>query len=157
MQKITPFLWFADAAEEAARFYVSLFPDSGIDSVVRYGSEGPGPAGSVMTVDFRIGGQRFTALNGGPVYRFSPAVSFVVSCADQAEVDKYWDAFADGGTPSQCGWIDDKFGVTWQVVPRALIEMMESEDAAAKGRMTAAMFTMRKLVIADLKAAFEGR
>jgi predicted 3-demethylubiquinone-9 3-methyltransferase (glyoxalase superfamily) len=110
-----------------------------------------------MTVDFRIGGQRFTALNGGPVYRFSPAVSFVVSCADQAEVDKYWDAFADGGTPSQCGWIDDKFGLTWQVVPRALIEMMESEDAAAKGRMTAAMFTMRKLVIADLKAAFEGK
>jgi predicted 3-demethylubiquinone-9 3-methyltransferase (glyoxalase superfamily) len=157
MQKISPFLWFEDKAEEAAEFYVALFPDSKIDQVVRYGKEGPGPAGSVMTVDFHLAGEHFTALNGGPVFKFSPAVSFFVHCETQAEVDRYWDAFADGGAPSQCGWIDDKYGVTWQVVPVALIEMMESEDAAKRGRMIEAMMKMGKLVISDLEAAFEGR
>jgi predicted 3-demethylubiquinone-9 3-methyltransferase (glyoxalase superfamily) len=157
MQKISPFLWFENRAEEAAEFYVSVFPDSGIDGTARYGEGEPGPAGSVMTVDFHLAGEHFTALNGGPMFKFSPATSFVVSCDSQAEVDRYWDKLCDGGTPSQCGWVDDKFGVTWQIVPKVLLDYMEDTNVARKGRVTQAMFKMGKLIIADLQAAYEGK
>jgi predicted 3-demethylubiquinone-9 3-methyltransferase (glyoxalase superfamily) len=150
---ITPFLWFDHQAEEAANFYVSVFPNSKITAVVRYGEAGPGTAGSAMTVAFELDGKEFTALNGGPHYKFSPAISFVVHCKNQQEVDHYWDSLSAGGTPNRCGWLDDKFGVTWQIVPDALLELLQSDDAARAGRVTRAMMGMVKIEIDGLERA----
>ena len=157
MQTITPFLWFDSQAEEAADFYVSVFPDSEIRSVARYGEAGPGPAGSVMVMSFTLQGQEFNALNGGPIYKFNPAISFVIDCTTQDDVDHFWDAFtADGGQEVQCGWVTDKFGISWQVVPRRLMELMSDPDPVKAKRVTEAMLKMKKIVIADLEAAAAG-
>ena len=158
MQKITPFLWYAKEAEEAAAFYVSIFPDSRIDRVVAMPSESPsGPPGSVKVVDFTLSGQSFVAMTAGPMDPFNHAISFSVDCADQAEVDHYWDALLEGGgTPEQCGWLRDRFGVSWQIIPRPMIDMMASPDRAKAKRATDAMLTMVKLDIAALQAAFDG-
>lgn len=154
--RITPFLWFDSQAEEAARFYVGLFPNSAIDAVVRYPEGTPGVAGTVMTVAFRLDGMPFTALNGGPHYRFSPATSFVIDCADQAEVDRYWDALSDGGRVQQCGWLDDRYGVTWQVVPNALPRLLRDPDPAKAQRVAQAMMAMVKFDVAALERAWRG-
>lgn len=155
MRKITPFLWFNDNAEEAVNFYASVFEKVEIRDVARYGDAGPGPRGKVMTIAFTLNGQDFVALNGGPVYTFTPAVSFVVDCKTQEEVDQLWHKLtADGGQEVQCGWLTDKFGLSWQIVPTILPELMSGEPAKAK-RVAEAMFTMKKLDIAKLKAAAE--
>jgi len=151
MPKIHPFLWFDTEAEPAAELYVSLFPNSKILSVQRYGPGGPGPEGSAMTVDFEIDGQRVTALNGGPVYKLSEAFSFVIDCDSQAEVDRYWDRLLEGGMPSQCGWLKDRFGLSWQVVPKQLFETIGGPDAAGRQRAMAAMMKMVKLDVAELR------
>jgi predicted 3-demethylubiquinone-9 3-methyltransferase (glyoxalase superfamily) len=156
-QVITPFLWFDSRAEEAAEFYVSVFPDSRINSVTRYGEAGPGPAGSAMTVDFMLRGQSFVALNGGPVFTFTPAISFVVDCETQEEVDRYWSRLSSGGSEGQCGWLTDKFGLSWQVVPTALGRLLGDPDPERANRATQAMLGMKKLVVAELEAAAEGR
>jgi predicted 3-demethylubiquinone-9 3-methyltransferase (glyoxalase superfamily) len=162
LQKITPNLWFDDQAEQAAEFYTSLFPDSEITRINRYGEAGfeihGRPAGSAMTVDFRIAGMRFVGLNGGPLFPFTEAVSFVIDCADQAEVDFYWDRLTEGGDPAaqQCGWLKDKFGVSWQVVPEALGKLMSSPDPAVAERVMTAFLPMKKLIIADLEKAARG-
>ena len=156
MQKITPFLWFDTQAEEAANFYVSVFKNSKILSVSRYpeGEGMPGPAGRVMVVSFEIEGETFTALNAGPHFKFSEAISFVIDCADQAEVDYFWNTLtADGGQPSQCGWLKDRFGLSWQVTPRRLMELASDPDKAKAGRVMAAMMKMTKIDIAALEAA----
>jgi predicted 3-demethylubiquinone-9 3-methyltransferase (glyoxalase superfamily) len=153
--RITPFLWFDGFAEEAAKFYTSIFPNSKIASVVRNGDASPGPTGAVMTVDFSLDGQQFTALNGGPVFHFTEAISFVVHCRTQEEVDRYWDALLAGGTPSQCGWLKDRFGVSWQIVPEILLELIGSPDRAKADRVTQAMLKMVKLDIEGLKKAAE--
>jgi predicted 3-demethylubiquinone-9 3-methyltransferase (glyoxalase superfamily) len=155
MQKIVPFLWFDTQAEEAAKFYVSVFKKgSKILKVSRYGEAGPGPKGSVMVVDFRLEGQRLQALNGGPLFKLSPAFSFVVSCKTQKEVDTYWNKLvAGGGAHSQCGWLTDRFGLSWQVVPAALETLIASKDKARVSRVMAAMFKMTKLDIRELEAA----
>ncbi len=156
-QKITPFLWFDDQAEEAANFYTSLFDDSRVTNVTRYGPAGPGPEGSAMTVSFELAGQAFTALNGGPEFTFTPAISFYVSCESQAEVDRLWEALtSDGGEESMCGWLKDRFGLSWQIVPTALIELMQDEDAGKVQRVTQALYQMRKIDIAALQAAYDG-
>lgn len=158
LQKITPFLWYAKEAEEAARFYTSIFPDSRIKRVVSMQSESPsGPPGSVKVVDFTIFGQDFTAMSAGPMDPFNHAISFMVSCADQAEVDRYWDALLEGGTAEQCGWLRDRFGVCWQIVPTVMIDMMADPDKVRSKRASDAMMTMVKLDIAKLKAAYEGK
>jgi predicted 3-demethylubiquinone-9 3-methyltransferase (glyoxalase superfamily) len=157
MQSIAPFLWFDSQAEEAAEFYVSIFPDSAITGVTRYGEAGPGPAGTAMTVNFTLRGQEFVALNGGPIYQFNPAISFVIDCITQDEVDHDWDGLlADGGEPVQCGWLIDKFGLSWQVVPRRLQELMSSSEPEVAKRVTQAMLKMIKLDIAELEAAARG-
>ena len=156
MPKIHPFLWFNDQAEDAANFYVSMFPNSKILSMQRYGAGGPGPEGSVMTVDFELDGQRVSALNGGPLYQFSAAFSFVIDCEDQAEVDHYWERLSQGGSPVQCGWITDRFGFSWQVVPRQLFETIGGPDAAGRERAMAAMMQMVKLDVATLERAYRG-
>jgi predicted 3-demethylubiquinone-9 3-methyltransferase (glyoxalase superfamily) len=153
-QKITPFLWFDSQAEEAANFYVSIFENSEILSANRYGEAGPGTAGTVMTVSFRLDGQEFTALNGGPEFSFTEAVSFVIDCDSQAEVDRLWDALTEGGEPGPCGWLKDKFGLSWQVVPRVLMEMMEDPDPARANRVMQAMLQMGKIEIAKLQEAY---
>jgi predicted 3-demethylubiquinone-9 3-methyltransferase (glyoxalase superfamily) len=157
MQKITPFLWFNHQAEEAAKFYTSIFRNSRIGSVARYGEEGKRlagrPKGSVMTVDFEIGGVEFIALNGGPLFKFNESISFVVSCKTQSEVDYYWKRLSAGGKKVQCGWLKDKFGVSWQVVPTILGELMSSRDPGKSHRVTQAMLKMVKLDIRKLKAA----
>jgi predicted 3-demethylubiquinone-9 3-methyltransferase (glyoxalase superfamily) len=156
-QKITPFLWFDDQAEEAANFYTSLFDDSRVTNVTRYGPAGPGPEGSAMTVSFELAGQAFTALNGGPEFSFTEAISFYVSCESQAEVDRLWEALTgDGGEESMCGWLKDRYGLSWQIIPNALIELMGDEDAAKARRVTEAMLQMRKIDIAALQAAYDG-
>ena len=155
MQKITPFLWFDTQAEEAAKFYTSLFKNSKILNISRYGEGGHGPEGMVMTVTFQLEGQEFTALNGGPEYTFSPAISFFVNCESQEEVDNLWERFSDGGEEQQCGWLTDKYGVTWQIVPNALIEMLQDKDAEKAKRVTQAMLQMVKIDIAGLKKAYE--
>ena len=161
MPKITPFLWFDKEAEEAARFYVSLFPNSKIDQVNRYPRDTPqadADASDVMTVAFELDGQKVTALNAGPMFKFNEAFSFVIDCDGQDEVDHYWNALtADGGQESQCGWVKDRFGLSWQVTPRQLIEMTTSPDRAAAGRAFQAMMGMKKIDIAAIRAAFEGR
>jgi len=155
--EVTPFLWFDAQAEEAATFYVSLFPDSRVDSVNRYSEAGPGPAGSAMTVAFTLRGRPFVALNGGPVFSFTPAISFVVDCEDQVEVDRYWSALSAGGSEGQCGWLTDKFGLSWQIVPKALGRILGDSDPERARRATEAMLKMKKLVVAELEAAAEGR
>ena len=153
-QRITPFLWFDGQAEEAAKFYVSIFPNSKLGSTSRYGEAGPGPKGSVMTVAFELDGLSFTALNGGPMFKFTEAISLVVHCETQAEVDHYWDKLSAGGQQVQCGWLKDKYGLSWQIVPNALIELVQDKDPAKSRRVMAAMMQMKKIDIAGLKAAY---
>ena|ERR1700712_3480256 len=154
MQKITPFLWFDNQAEEAMNFYLSVFKDSKVTRVSRYGEAGPGPAGSVMSAEFQLNGTDFYALNGGPMYKFSPATSFFIHCKTQEEVDHYWDKLCEGGKPSRCGWLDDKFGVTWQVVPNILGELLNDKDRRKANNVMKAMMGMVKLDIAQLKEAY---
>jgi predicted 3-demethylubiquinone-9 3-methyltransferase (glyoxalase superfamily) len=154
MQTITPFLWFNDNAEEAAHFYLSVFKDGKIHNVARYGEAGPGPAGSVMTIVFELRGQRFLGLNGGPHFKFTEAVSFVVSCETQQEIDDYWEKLSAGGSKGQCGWLKDKFGLSWQVVPSIIGDLASAKDAKKSQSMMKAMMTMTKLDIAQLKKAF---
>lgn len=156
MKPITPFLWFDTQAEEAISLYVSLFPNSKITKVVRYGEQGPGPAGRVMTIEAELNGVTFVGLNGGPHFKFTEAVSFVVNCADQDEIDHYWTALSAGGQESQCGWLKDRFGLSWQIVPQNLPELIGGSDPEQAGRAMAAMMTMRKLDIAALEAARAG-
>ena len=153
-QRITPFLWFDSNAEEAANFYVSVFPNSEITEVSRYGEAGPRAAGSVMVVSFRLDGQEFAALNGGPEFTFTEAVSFSITCANQKEVDYYWDKLTDGGEPGPCGWLKDKFGVSWQVVPTLLTEMLQDEDRQRADRVMQAMLQMGKIDVAKLEEAY---
>lgn len=153
MQKITPFLWFDNQAEEAMNFYVSIFKKSKLLSVNRYGKGAPAPEGTVLTASFELDGQQFTALNGGPMYKFSPATSFVVHCETQADVDYYWDKLSEGGKTNQCGWLDDQFGVSWQIVPNILIELLNNPDPAKAGRVMHAMMQMTKIDIAALQRA----
>jgi predicted 3-demethylubiquinone-9 3-methyltransferase (glyoxalase superfamily) len=155
MQKISPFLWFDNQAEEAMKFYVSVFKNSKAGKVTRYGDAGPGPKGSVMTASFELEGQQFTALNGGPHFRFTEAISFVVNCETQEEVDELWDRLAEGGQTQQCGWLKDKFGLSWQVVPTVLIELINDPDPGKSRRVTEAMLQMTKIDIAKLKLAYE--
>ena len=153
MQKITPFLWFDTQAEEAATFYASIFPKSKILNVARYGEAGPGPKGSVMTVEFELDGQRMIALNGGPHFKFTEAISLSVSCKDQKEVDHYWGKLSQGGQEARCGWLKDKYGLSWQVNPAILGELLASRDAKKAKRVMEAMLKMKKIDIAALKAA----
>lgn len=156
-QKITPFLWFDGNAEEAANFYVSIFKNSEVLSVDRYGEGGPGTPGSVMTVAFRLDGLEFVALNGGPEFKFTEAISFAIDCKSQEEVDELWEKLtADGGEPGPCGWLKDKFGVSWQVIPSAMIEMLQDEDRERAGRVMQAMLQMSKIDIATLQRAYDG-
>jgi predicted 3-demethylubiquinone-9 3-methyltransferase (glyoxalase superfamily) len=157
MQAITPFLWFDDQAEEAATLYTSLFPDSQINKVTRYGEVGPGKAGTVMTVDFELNGRPFVALNGGPHYTFSEAVSFVVNCETQEEVDRYWERLSEGGQEQPCGWLKDRFGLSWQVVPTVLVELLSDPDPEKSQRVMAAMLQMSKIEIEPLRRAYEGK
>ena len=152
-QKITPFLWFDTQAEEAANFYVSIFKNSRVKTLSRYGDGGPGPKGTVMTIQFDVNGQEFIALNAGPKFKFTPAISFVVNCETQEEVDHYWDKLSAGGRPDQCGWITDKFGLSWQVVPTALGRLMADKDAKKGQRVMQAMLQMKKIDIGALQAA----
>ena len=156
MPKITPFLWFDDQAEEAVNHYASIFKNSKVGSVTRYGDAGPGPKGSVMTASFELEGQPFTALNGGPHFKFTEAVSFVVSCETQEEVDELWDKLSEGGQTQQCGWLKDKFGLSWQIVPSVLMELMKDPDPQKSQRVMGAMLQMPKIDIARLKQAYEG-
>src|SRR5580693_2870358 len=156
MQKITPFLWFDGKAEEAATFYVSIFRNSKILNVSRYGEAGPGPKGTVMVVSFQIEGQNFMTLNGGPHYTISPAISFFVDCETQAEVDELWEKLSAGGSEVQCGWLTDKFGVSWQIIPRTLMELMQDKDPVKSQRVFKAMLQMTKIDIEGLKRAYRG-
>jgi len=162
IQKIAPFLWFDNQAEEAAKFYVSLFKNSAIGAITRYSKEGfevhGRPEGSAMTVSFSLEGQEFTALNGGPRFKFTEAISFVVKCETQAEVDHYWEGLGEGGDEraQQCGWLKDKFGVSWQIVPTAMFEILFSADKEKSGRAMRAMLQMKKLDLPALRRAFEG-
>jgi len=153
LQKITPFLWFDNQAEDAANLYVSIFPNSKVIKTVRYGAAGPGPAGSVMTVQFELDGLPVVALNGGPVYKLTEAFSFTVNCESQQEVDKYWDRLSAGGTELRCGWLNDKFGLTWQIVPTILPELLSSPDKEQARRVMKVMLGMKKLDIAALQRA----
>ncbi|UYP20006.1 VOC family protein [Rhodococcus sp. Z13] len=157
MPALTPCLWFDMNAQEAAEFYTKVFPNSRILSTSYYPEGAPAPAGTVLTVEFELDGVRFTALNGGPQFPFTEAVSFRIDCADQDEVDHYWDSLlADGGEESQCGWLKDRFGLSWQVVPRRLVELLESSDPEVAQRANAAMMTMRRIDIAQVEAAARG-
>jgi len=155
MQKITPFLWFDDKAEEAMNFYVSIFKNSKIVSVTRYGEAGPGPKGTVMTATFQLDGQEFAALNGGPQFKFTEAISFVVNCKTQEEVNEFWEKLSEGGEKSRCGWLKDKYGLSWQIVPTVLEEMLQDNDAGRSQRVMRAMLQMDKIDIAGLKRAYE--
>jgi predicted 3-demethylubiquinone-9 3-methyltransferase (glyoxalase superfamily) len=157
MQKITPFLWFDNNAEQAVNFYTSIFKNSKIGTIARYGDAGPGPKGTVMTASFQIEGQDFVALNGGPVYKLTPAISFVVNCQNQDEVDWYWDKLSEGGEKVQCGWLTDKFGVSWQIVPTILTQLLQDKDPARSKRVMEAMLKMVKLDIAELKKAYDAK
>jgi predicted 3-demethylubiquinone-9 3-methyltransferase (glyoxalase superfamily) len=154
-QKISPFLWFDSNAEEAANFYVSVFKNSEILEVSRSGDEGPGPAGQAFVVNFKLDGQEFKALNGGPMFKFTEAVSFMIDCADQAEVDYYWDKLTEGGEESQCGWLKDKFGLSWQVTPTILGDLIGGSDPVRANRAMQAMLKMAKIDIATLQAAYD--
>lgn len=155
MQKITPFLWFDGKAEEAANFYVSIFKNSKLGQITRYGDHGPGPKGSVMIATFQIDGQEFIALNGGPQYTFSRAISFVVNCETQEEVDELWEKLSAGGAKIQCGWLTDKFGVSWQIVPTVLAKLMSDSDREKTSRVMSALMQMTKIDIRRLQQAFD--
>jgi predicted 3-demethylubiquinone-9 3-methyltransferase (glyoxalase superfamily) len=155
MQKITPFLWFDSKAEEAANFYISVFKNSKIVSIMRYGEAGPGPKGSVMSATFQLDGQEFIALNGGPMFTFSPAISFFVHCESQEEVDKLWEKLSEGGEKQRCGWLKDKYGVSWQIIPTVLGQMLQDKDGEKSKRVMNAMLQMDKLDIKTLKQAYE--
>jgi predicted 3-demethylubiquinone-9 3-methyltransferase (glyoxalase superfamily) len=161
MQQITPFLWFDDHAEEAVNFYVSIFNNSTIGNVTRYDEEGARasgrPVGSVMTIAFQLNGQEFTALNGGPQFKFSEAISFAVNCDTQEEMDKYWQKLSEGGEEGQCGWLKDKYGLSWQVVPTVLPEMLRDKDAQKAKRVMQALIQMKKLDIEALERAYKGQ
>jgi len=153
MTHVTPFLWFDHQAEEAVNYYVATFKNAEITNILRYGEGGKGIPGSVMTISFVLEDQPFTALNGGPIYQFNPAVSFVIHCADQEEVDHYWERLGDGGKPGPCGWVEDRFGVTWQVVPDELLVLLADPDPERAARVTQAMLSMGKLDIPTLRRA----
>jgi predicted 3-demethylubiquinone-9 3-methyltransferase (glyoxalase superfamily) len=163
IQKITPFLWFDNQAEEAVSFYISIFRNSGIVSIARYGEEGAEasgrPTGTVMTIAFRLDGQEFVALNGGPIFKFTEAISFVVNCESQDEVDRYWEKLSAGGDPKaqQCGWLKDKYGLSWQIVPTVLITLLNDPDPERSRRVMKAMLQMKKIDIATLKKAADGQ
>jgi predicted 3-demethylubiquinone-9 3-methyltransferase (glyoxalase superfamily) len=154
MQKIVPFLWFDDKAEEAANFYISVFRNSRIEGITRYGEDGPRPTGMVMTVAFQLDGQKFVALNGGPQFTFSPAISFVVNCETQHEIDALWEKLSEGGETQRCGWLKDKYGVSWQIVPADIGKMFQGNDAARSRRVMAALMKMDKLDINALQDAY---
>ncbi|MFE4977173.1 VOC family protein [Kitasatospora sp. NPDC056651] len=157
MQKISTFLWYDHQAEEAAAFYTTLFPDSRVIKTTRYGDAGPGPAGSVMTVEFELAGRPYTALNGGPEFRFTEAISLQVECDDQREVDELWAKLtADGGQDGPCGWLKDRYGLSWQITPRVLLDLVGDEDRAKAARVMAVMLRMRKIEIQPLLDAAEG-
>jgi len=157
MPKITPFLWYDDNAEEAVNFYRSIFKDSKVGKVSRYGDAGPGPKGQVMTIEFELMGQKFTALNAGPQFKFTEAISFVVNCETQKEVDEFWEKLSAGGEKVQCGWLKDKFGLSWQIVPTELGKLISDSDPKKSQRVMKAMLQMNKLDIARLKQAYEGK
>jgi predicted 3-demethylubiquinone-9 3-methyltransferase (glyoxalase superfamily) len=156
MQKIVPFLWFDGKAEEAANFYTAIFDDARITDVARYGEAGPGPKGAIMYATFELAGQQFIALNGGSMFHFTPAISLFVNCDTQAEIDEFWRKLSDGGRTMQCGWLTDKFGVTWQIVPKILLPMQQDKDPAKSKRVMEAMMKMVKLDIALLQQAYDG-
>jgi predicted 3-demethylubiquinone-9 3-methyltransferase (glyoxalase superfamily) len=157
MQKITPFLWFENQAEEAANFYASIFKHSKIGTVSRYGEAGPGPAGSAMTVSFELDGLEFTALNGGPAFKFTEAISLYVDCETQEEVDYYWDRLLEGGgQPSQCGWLKDRFGISWQIIPAALPRLLTDPDRDKANRVMQAMLQMSRIDVSKLESAARG-
>jgi predicted 3-demethylubiquinone-9 3-methyltransferase (glyoxalase superfamily) len=155
MQRITPFLWFDNQAEEAAKFYTSIFKNSKLGSVARYGETGPGPKGTVMTAEFELDGQKFVALNGGPIFKFTEAISLVVNCETQEEVDYYWDKLSAGGQEVQCGWVKDKYGLSWQIVPTILGKLVQDKDAKKVNRVMEAMMKMVRLDIQGLKQAYD--
>ncbi|MGB7196526.1 MAG: VOC family protein [Collimonas pratensis] len=155
MQKISPFLWFDGKAEEAMSFYMSVFKDAKIGSVSRYGDTGPGPKGAVMSATFQLHGQDFIVLNGGPQFSFTPAISFFVNCENQEEVDELWARFSEGGEPQHCGWIKDKFGLSWQIIPTALGRMLQDKDPQKAQRVMQAMMKMVKIDVALLTQAYE--
>jgi len=158
MQKVTPCLWFDGQAEQAARYYVSLLPDSRIDQVFRSPAETPsGPAGMVLAVDFTLAGNKFSGLNGGPQYKFTEAVSFQIACQDQAEIDRLWAALLDGGSPSQCGWLKDRWGLSWQIVPSRLFQLLSDPDPKRSRCAMEAMLKMTKINIAELERAADGQ
>jgi len=150
-------LWFDNQAEEAMNFYVSIFKNSKVLDVTRYGEAGPGPKGTVMTAEFQLEGQEFVALNGGPQFKFTEAISFVVNCETQKEVDEFWEKLSEGGEKSRCGWLEDKFGLSWQVVPTVLVEMYQDKDPEKSQRVMKAMLQMEKLNIKKLKEAYDGK
>jgi predicted 3-demethylubiquinone-9 3-methyltransferase (glyoxalase superfamily) len=154
MQKITPFLWFDGKAEEATNFYTSIFKNSKVLSVLRYGEAGPGPAGSVMSATFELEGQRFIALNGGPQFTFSPAISFFVNCETQKEVDELWEKLLAGGEKNRCGWLRDRYGISWQIIPTVLGELLGDDDEEKSQRVMKAMLGMEKIDIAGLQRAY---
>lgn len=156
MQKITPFLWFDNSAEEAMDLYVSVFENSKKGTITRYGKGGPGPEGTVMSVTFQLEGQEFFALNGGPVYKFTPAISMFVDCRTQEEVDHFWEKLSEGGRKDRCGWLTDKFGLSWQIVPTVLNQMLRDPDPVKAQRVMEAMLKMDKLIIKDLEEAYDG-
>lgn len=155
MQKITPFLWFDDQAEEAVEFYTSIFKNSKLGSVSRYGEESPGVPGKLMTASFELEGQEFMALNGGPIFKFTEAISFFVKCDDQLEIDYYWEKLSDGGEIQQCGWLKDKFGISWQIVPTILGDLLNDPNAEKARNVNKAMLQMVKLDIAGLQKAYQ--
>ena len=156
MPPITPFLWFNNNAEEAMNFYVSVFKNSKVNRIVRYGEAGPGPAGTVMTVEFELDGQEFVGLNGGPHFKFTEAVSFTVRCETQEDIDYYWEKLSEGGQKSRCGWLKDKFGLSWQVEPRILGDLISDADPEKAKRLMQAMLKMDKIDIEPIKRAYEG-
>jgi len=157
MQKITPFLWFNTNVEEAIAFYTSIFKDSKVKTVSRYGKSGPGPEGSIMTAQFELNGQEFLALNGGPHFKFTEAISFVVSCKDQEEIDYFWEALSENGEQSQCGWLKDQFGLSWQVVPSEMGTIMGGSNPEGRERAMQAMMHMTKLNVKELQDAYDGK
>lgn len=157
MQKIVPFLWFDNRAEEAANFYISVFKKSKIGRIARYGEEGPGAKGTVMTVEFMLEGQEFVALNGGPAFSFSQAISFVVNCTTQKEIDAYWEQLSAGGEQQLCGWLKDRYGVSWQIVPAVLAGMLSDPDPERSGRVMKAMLPMGKLDLIKLEQAYNAK
>ncbi|MGC1448934.1 MAG: VOC family protein [Candidatus Sulfotelmatobacter sp.] len=154
MQKITPFLWFDDRAEEAMNFYTSIFKNSKVGKLTRFGEAGPGPKGTVMSATFQLEGQEFMALNGGPLFQFTPAISFFVSCNTQEEVDELWEKLSEGGRPDRCGWLKDKFGLSWQIIPTVLTDLLQDKDPEKSQRVMKAMLRMGKIDIAGLQKAY---